>query len=322
MASTDKISLGYLPTYERLATELGVHARVCEVGVHQGGSLELWRALFPQGLIVGVDNEPTCAWPEHTTKILSSQDAPDLPDRLREISGFFDLIVDDASHKGDLTAGTFALLWPLVRQGGVYVIEDWMVGFPDWGAGQDDLMLDLARSLLDHLRVRGEVDSMHPEAMLWVGRFATAEPLRVLDLGGRDNNGSPRSLFPNAAYTVLDLEAGVDVNIVADAASWTPDQDYDLVISTELFEHTPVWPAILATAFAACRSGGRLVATMAGPGRPAHGQHGAAGPAPGEFYANVDPVELWTVLAEVGWRDIQVDVQPSPADVRCSAVKP
>ncbi len=163
---------------------------------------------------------------------------------------------------------------------------------------------------------------MHLEALDYVRRFASAEPLSVLDIGGRDNNGSPRGLFPNADYTVLDLEPGADVDIVADAASWTPHREYDLIVSTELFEHTPAWPQILATAFVACRSGGRLVATMAGPNRPAHGQHGAAGLEPGEFYANIDPDSLRETLHAAGWREIQVDEQLSPSDVRCTAVKP
>ncbi len=35
------------------------------------------------------------------------------------------MIVDDASHIGRLTAATYALLWPLVKPGGYYVVEDW-----------------------------------------------------------------------------------------------------------------------------------------------------------------------------------------------------
>ena len=39
---------------------------------------------------------------------------------------------------------------------------------------------------------------MHPEAMEWVAKHATGDPVSVLDLGGRYINGSPRELFPNA----------------------------------------------------------------------------------------------------------------------------
>ena len=34
-------------------------------------------------------------------------------------------MIDDASHKLDLTRRSFEMLFPLLREGGVYVIEDW-----------------------------------------------------------------------------------------------------------------------------------------------------------------------------------------------------
>lgn len=162
---------------------------------------------------------------------------------------------------------------------------------------------------------------VHDQAMEWVRAHATDEPVTVLDLGGRDNNGSPRALFPAATYRVLDMVDGPDVDIVADAATWVPDREYDVVVSTELFEHTSAWPAICWTARAALRTGGRFIATMAGPGRPAHGAWGGPVPGPGEYYANVDPDELRDVLAGVGFEEITVDVQTDPADVRVVATR-
>jgi hypothetical protein len=64
---------------------------------------------------------------------------------------------------------------------------------------------------------------MHDQAMAWIAKHATSEPVTVLDIGGRDVNGSPQQLFPAAAYTVLDIRPGEDVDIVADAATWDPD---------------------------------------------------------------------------------------------------
>ena len=36
-----------------------------------------------------------------------------------------DLVVDDASHELDLTRQSFNMLFPLLRPGGLYIIEDW-----------------------------------------------------------------------------------------------------------------------------------------------------------------------------------------------------
>jgi hypothetical protein len=165
---------------------------------------------------------------------------------------------------------------------------------------------------------------LHAEAFAWIASHATDAPVAVLDLGGRWVNGSPRGLFPNATtYTVVDILPGPNVDVVADAATWEPDRLYDVVIAAELFEHTPVWPTICATAFAACRPGGRLVVTTAAPGRPLHsGVDGGPALHPDETYANIDPDELRAALERAGFEDITVDVQPAPADVRAVAVKP
>ncbi len=165
---------------------------------------------------------------------------------------------------------------------------------------------------------------MHDAAMRWIATYATSEPVTVLDIGGRDVNGSPQQLFPAAArYTVLDIRPGDDVDIVADAAMWDPGgQVWDVVICAETFEHTASWRAICRTAFAACAPGGRLIVTTAAPGRPPHSAaDGEFRLLPGEHYANIRPAELGRVLAEAGWAGVVVDVQPSPADVRATAVR-
>jgi SAM-dependent methyltransferase len=166
------------------------------------------------------------------------------------------------------------------------------------------------------------VTAVHAQSYNWIARYTSDDPLRILDIGGRDINGSPRLLFPNADYTVLDAIDGGNVDIIADASTWVPDREYDLVISAECFEHTPVWPEICATAHKALRPGGLFIATMAGPGRPEHsGVDGGWVLHDGEHYANVKPAALRRVLLELGFGSVLVDQQFNPADVRAVAVK-
>lgn len=162
---------------------------------------------------------------------------------------------------------------------------------------------------------------MHPEADEWVSRYGTTDAVSVLDIGGRDINGNCRRWFPNADYTVLDIAPGPNVDIVADAATWTPDRDYDVVVCTEVFEHTPVWPDICGTAYAALKPGGQAVLTMAGPGRLPHSAEDGGRVRPSEYYGNVDPDDLRTVLTRLGFEAV-VDVQHLSHDVRAWAVRP
>lgn len=157
--------------------------------------------------------------------------------------------------------------------------------------------------------------------MEWVQRWATDEFLSILDIGGRDINGTSRHLFPNATYTVLDIVAGADVDLVADASTWTPDREYDTVICTEVFEHTAAWREIVKTAHKALRPGGRFVTTMAGPGR---GEHSAVdghwGLYPGEHYANIHEDDLGKALVDAGF--VEITVERAGLDVRGTALHP
>ena len=133
---SDKVHLGYLPSYLRIAADLGPAARVLELGVYHGESLQLWQALFPFGEVTGVDSDPKSTWPTGTLSVLSDVTSPDLPELL---NGPYDLIVDDSAHFGEVSSAAFALLWPLLASGGYYVVEDWYVGMPNAGPAGENL---------------------------------------------------------------------------------------------------------------------------------------------------------------------------------------
>ena len=156
--ATDKIDHGYLPAYLRIAAELGAGARVCEVGVQYGHGLDMLQALFPGGLVAGVDVNPGSRWPDGTIRIVAAQDDPSLPALLGGTAPQWDLFADDASHDGNLTVATMRLLWPLLAPGGIYVIEDWMVGLGWPGFG--DSMLLAAQGLLTLLTKDGDVEDI------------------------------------------------------------------------------------------------------------------------------------------------------------------
>jgi hypothetical protein len=165
---------------------------------------------------------------------------------------------------------------------------------------------------------------LHSEAYSWVRKFATGGPVTVLDIGGRNINGSVRDLFPGATtYRTLDILPGDGVDIVADAATWTPDRTYDVVVCTEVFEHTESWPQICGTAYAALVPGGTLILTMAGPGRLPHSAiDGGPVLSDGEHYGNVEPKDLSRVLAESGFIEATTDYLWPPGDTRAIAYKP
>jgi predicted O-methyltransferase YrrM len=127
MFTTDKVGHGYLPTYLDLAARIGTRGRVLEVGMASGDGLRMFQALFPHGVIAGVDHNRNAGRPQGVIQIITDQAAGELPEEIEINTGEreWDLIVDDASHDNNLTRATWCLLWDLVRPGGWYVIEDW-----------------------------------------------------------------------------------------------------------------------------------------------------------------------------------------------------
>jgi SAM-dependent methyltransferase len=148
---------------------------------------------------------------------------------------------------------------------------------------------------------------MHPEAWHWLEtqiRPQLALARHALDLGGRDVNGSPRALFSfNTDYVVLDANAGDDVDIVADAASWSPSYEFrgafDVTLCTEVFEHTPHWRAIVYNLWLTLKPAGIVLVTCATHPRNPHSICGVEPPPPGEWYANVAPGELLPVMQQL-----------------------
>lgn len=115
---------------------------IVELGILEGASTALFADLCRPRRLVTIDNRPTnpklAAFIERRgyEGVISAHGEIDQADRATVASILelelgpepVDLVVDDASHRFEPTLGTFNLLFPRLRTGGVYVIEDWATG--------------------------------------------------------------------------------------------------------------------------------------------------------------------------------------------------
>ncbi len=135
--NTDKIAHRYLDVYDPLlAPWVDKEIKLLEIGVRDGGSLQLWRDYFQLGIIIGIDiklSEPFV--PGERIQIFegSQSDKQFLSEIANKVAPEgFDIIIDDASHIGTLTKTAF---WHLfdnhLKPGGLYAIEDWGTGYHD-----------------------------------------------------------------------------------------------------------------------------------------------------------------------------------------------
>lgn len=163
---------------------------------------------------------------------------------------------------------------------------------------------------------------MHPAASAFVAltaeRFGPFES--VLELGGRDINGSVRPFFAPSRYVSVDIVDGPGVDVVADATVYRPDERFDAVVCCETLEHVPDPDGFIATAWGALHPGGVLIVTAACPPRAGHSAVDGGSLRAGEFYLNVEPALLAAWL--VGWKDVEIETHEDRGDIYAAAVKP
>lgn len=125
----------YLEEYDRLFTPYRDRAvTMLEIGVQNGGSLELWSQFLPLARkIVGCDINPKCGQLSFEDSricvlVVDAGSEQGLAAVLAQ-GDRFDLVIDDGSHtSGDIVRG-FARYFPLVPDGGLYVCEDLHAGY-------------------------------------------------------------------------------------------------------------------------------------------------------------------------------------------------
>jgi demethylmacrocin O-methyltransferase len=106
--------------------------KILEIGVggyddpHYGGaSLRMWKKYFPQSMIYAIDIYDKSPLQEKRIKIFQGSQADEA--FLRKIcdeAGPFDIIIDDGSHEVHHVLTSFKTLFPLMKEDGIYAIED------------------------------------------------------------------------------------------------------------------------------------------------------------------------------------------------------
>lgn len=95
---------------------------------------------------------------------------------------------------------------------------------------------------------------------------------KVLDVGSLDINGNNKDLFNDCEYTGIDIGEGKNVDLVCIAHELdSPDNFYDVIISTEAFEHDMFYEKTIKNIIRMLKPGGMFLFTCASTGRPEHG---------------------------------------------------
>jgi len=103
------------------------------------------------------------------------------------------------------------------------------------------------------------------------------EGKKILEIGSRNVNGSVRPIIesykPNE-YIGVDMENGPGVDVICTAESLVErfgERRFDVVISTELIEHTRNWREVISNIKKICKPNGIIVVTTRSYGFGYHG---------------------------------------------------
>jgi SAM-dependent methyltransferase len=122
----------------------------------------------------------------------------------------------------------------------------------------------------------------------------------VLDIGSLDINGNNRYLFEQCNYTGIDIGEGKNVDVVCSGHLFKSDDLFDVVISTECFEHDEHWQQTLNNVINnLLKDGGLFLFSCAAPGRPEHGTKRTSpkdSPFTNDYYRNLSEADIRSVL--------------------------
>jgi SAM-dependent methyltransferase len=128
----------------------------------------------------------------------------------------------------------------------------------------------------------------------------------VLDIGSNDLGGGPHLLLKSREYIGVDLGPGKNVDLISGGQDVElPSNYFDVVMSSECFEHNPYWRSTLHNMVRMTKPGGLVVFSCAGIGRQEHGtSRSFAEAAPlaiqigQEYYGNVSKRQVQATIDE------------------------
>ena len=148
----------YFELYERYFSRFrGTDVVILEIGVYQGGSLQLWKSYFgADATIIGIDIHPSCKQfeDEQTSIYIGSQSDPVFLHGLMQSIPRPDIILDDGGHRMHQQITSFEHLFGHLKEDGVYVIEDLHTSYwkeYDGGYKRKDTFVEYSKGLIDQL---------------------------------------------------------------------------------------------------------------------------------------------------------------------------
>ncbi|MEO6845239.1 MAG: class I SAM-dependent methyltransferase [Ginsengibacter sp.] len=135
----------------------GKEINILEIGVSQGGSLELWKKYFGDKMhLYGVDINPRCKEleDEHVTIFIGEQEDRNFLTELRNKIPKIDILIDDGGHTMIQQITTFEEMFQHVKDDGIYLCEDTHTSYIDafhGGYKKKNTFIEYSKNFIDYI---------------------------------------------------------------------------------------------------------------------------------------------------------------------------
>jgi 8-demethyl-8-alpha-L-rhamnosyltetracenomycin-C 2'-O-methyltransferase len=166
-----------------------------------GASLRMWKSFFRRAMVYGVDIVDKSGLEQQ--RIVPFQGDQSSPESLLGIvaqTGPLDIVIDDGSHRSEHVLTSFRTLFPHVRPGGLYVIEDLLTSYwPGWGGSAEQFdnpatSVGFLKTLIDGLN-HEEIPESAPRKPEWTDTRIRGlhfyHNLAIIERGSNAEGGGP-----------------------------------------------------------------------------------------------------------------------------------
>lgn len=154
--------------------------RLLEIGVQNGGSLEVWAKYLPPGSsVMGIDIDPAVGDLKFDGNVKAFvADINDM-EKVEDYTGTgpFDVIIDDGSHTSSDIISTFKRLFSKLAPGGKYIVEDLHCSY--WASHEGGLRLET--SAIEYFK--GITDALNADHFHSNDRLSDQEKIDIPILG-------------------------------------------------------------------------------------------------------------------------------------------
>lgn len=144
----------YFNVYEQYFNKfVGKPITMIEIGVLNGGSLELWREYFgPNIRLIGIDCNSECIQYNDIAEIyIGDQADTNFWDDILSNIDNVDIVLDDGGHLNQQQIVTFEKLFPKLNYNGVYICEDTHTSYMPEQNTYKDSFIDYSKKLIDYI---------------------------------------------------------------------------------------------------------------------------------------------------------------------------